>query len=185
VLTANEIDINNENSIMFTPAGELYLGITSGNKQQKLSSKAGRCIAVKPAELLTAGLVAFVSVVKEMMDIMGGVTLLYTTDGSFQWGRAGQICFHIRVSSGRSQTVAGAESISTSCKCIDKCTYEAQGADGKQQHRRSAVLNNARHAYTPAHMSLRCGPLPRYQQRPCCRRERDKKTRARSMKKEQ
>ena len=71
MLTANEIDINNENSIMFTPAGELYLGITSGNKQQKLSSKAGRCIAVKPAELLTAGLVAFVSVVKEMIKLNG------------------------------------------------------------------------------------------------------------------
>ncbi len=87
VRTADEININNVNSIMFTPAGESYLGITSGNRQQKLSSKAGLCIVFKPAEPLTAALVVFVSISKEMRDTVGGTTLLYTTHGSSQWGR--------------------------------------------------------------------------------------------------
>ncbi|KAL0020454.1 hypothetical protein WJX77_005273 [Trebouxia sp. C0004] len=87
VLTTDKIDINNVNSIMFTPAGESYLGITSGNRLQKLSSKAGLCIALKPAESLTAGLIVFVSISREMKDTVGGTTLLYTTHGSSQWGR--------------------------------------------------------------------------------------------------
>jgi len=87
VLTADQIDINNVNSIMFTPAGESYLGITSGNRLSKLSSRAGLCIAFKPAESQTAALIVFVSISKEMKDTVGGDTLLYTTHGSSQWGR--------------------------------------------------------------------------------------------------
>ncbi|KAL0027563.1 hypothetical protein WJX77_011071 [Trebouxia sp. C0004] len=56
VLTDDKIDINNVNSIMFTPAGESYPAATG-----KMSSKAGLCIAFKPAESLTAALIVSVS----------------------------------------------------------------------------------------------------------------------------
>ena len=87
VVQASMIDVSNINTILFTPGGETYLGMTSANKLSKLSSKAGLCITAKPAEPLTSALVVFVSNSRDLKDTVGGTTLVYTTHGSSQWGR--------------------------------------------------------------------------------------------------